>query len=168
MTTLLEEYQKQESPSALVQVFLKTLENHIDEDLWKSAGGFWSEASIQKFRETAMQKLAKKMQGRPGKEPVDYWTEVVRDFHSDYWGEVRLPKKEKKPQTEEQKIFWELFSYIWVLIQAALIMKTVVFYLGIKSAQDEGVADGKWYVFLAIAFSFLSLSFFAYRKYRKK
>ncbi|HEY1078903.1 MAG TPA: hypothetical protein VGE46_02365 [Bdellovibrio sp.] len=168
MTTLLDEYQKNESPSAEVQVFLKSLETQIAEDLWKSAGGFWSEASIQKFRETAMLKFAAKMHNPPGRPVQELWIEVVRDFHGDYWGEVRLEKKEKNPQTEDQKIFWELFSYIWVLIQAALIMKTVVFYFGIKSAQEEGVAEGKWYVFLAIAFSFLSLSFFAFRKYRKK
>lgn len=168
MISLLDHYQNTEIATSEVQMFLKILETQIAEDLWKSAGGFWSDSSIQKFREIAMHKLALLMRAQPERTMPELWVEVVRDFHSDCWGEVRLGKKEKKPQTEEQKIFWELFSYIWVLIQAALIMKTVVFFFGIKSAQEEGVAEGKWYVFLAIAFSFLSLGFFAFRRYRKK
>jgi polyferredoxin len=114
-----------------------------------------------------MEKLATTNKVESPEEFQTAWNEVVRDFHKNQWGQQRLLKKEKKPKTEEQKIFWELFSYIWILVQAMLIVKTVVFYLGIKSA-NEDTAEGKIYVISAILFSFTSLIFFAYRKSKKE
>ncbi|KYG65932.1 hypothetical protein AZI86_02350 [Bdellovibrio bacteriovorus] len=146
--------------------FLKELERSISQDLWKSAGGPWSESSENIFRQRAMEKLAKAVHGTTREDYQKAWNEVVRDFHQNYWGEKRLLKKEKKPKTEEQKIFWELFSYIWMMLQATLVVKTAVFYFGIKSANEDST-EGKIYVTLAILFSFVSLFFFAYRKSKK-
>lgn len=151
------------SPSAAGAEFLNELERNISQDLWKSAGGTWSESSENIFRHMAMEKLAKSVHGTSREDYQKAWNETVRDFHQNYWGEKRLLKKEKKPKTEEQKIFWELFSYIWMMLQATLVVKTAVFYFGIKSANEDS-SEGKIYVTLAILFSFVSLFFFAYRK----
>ena len=163
---LIEEFKKHKEPSPMGEVFLSELEKNFAHDLWQSAGGHWSSQSIQKFKALGMEKLATQIYGNSHDDYKAAWIEVVRDFHKNYWGEVRIPKREKKPETEESQIFWELFSYIFALIQATLITKTAVFYFGIKSAQ-EGSDEGKVYVFIAIAFSFVSLIFFAYRKSKK-
>lgn len=152
------------SPAAIE--FLADLERNISQDLWKSAGGTWSESSENIFRQKAMEKLATSVHGSDREGLQKAWNEIVRDFHQNFWGEKRLLKKEKKPKTEEQKIFWELFSYIWMMLQATLVVKTAVFYFGIKSAAEDS-AEGKIYVTLAILFSFVSLFLFAYRKSKK-
>lgn len=162
-TTLIEEFKKHHDISPDGTAFLTELETSIGKDLWLSAGGHWAEISIAKFRRVAMEKLAAELRGNSVDSYKSAWTEVVRDFHDSFWGEHRLAKKEKKPRTEEQIIFWELFSYIWILLQALFIVKTLIFYLGLKSAQ-EGTTDGKVSVALAILFSFVSLGWFAYRK----
>ncbi|WII73214.1 hypothetical protein QJS83_04925 [Bdellovibrio sp. 22V] len=154
--------------TAETTAFLQQLEKSIAQDLWGSVGGIWSEASINVFRQTAMQKLAEQLQKNPQMKVSEAWTEVVRDFHQhSAWGETRLLKKEKKPETEEDRIFWELFSYIWILLQATFIVKTVIFYFGIKSAAEDS-SEGRVYVVLAMLFSVVSLGWFAYRKSRRK
>lgn len=165
--SLLELFESHKAASAEGASFLQDLEQSIAQDLWQSAGGTWSSTSEDIFRRIAMEKLAKALRGGASRE--DYqntWSEVVREFHQNYWGEQRLLKKEKKPKTAEQKIFWELFSYIWILLQAVFITKTAIFYFGIKSAAEDSTED-KIYVFLAILFSFVSLTYFAYRKSKK-
>ncbi|KYG68191.1 hypothetical protein AZI87_02745 [Bdellovibrio bacteriovorus] len=147
--------------------FLADLEKTIAQDLWQSAGGHWSLESTKNFRKLAMQKLAAEVQGPSRSDFQSAWISVIRDFHKNQWGEQRLLKKEKKPETKEDKIFWELFSYIWILLQATLVTKTAVFYFGIKSAEED-TTEGRIYVLLAIAFSFISLGVFAYRKSKKK
>lgn len=165
--SLLEQYKNFRTPSLLEKDFLINLETQIAQDLWQSAGGHWSQESIDIFRIKALRKLAEKVDSAGDSEVSALWVEVVRDFHQTFWGEKRLEKKEKKEKTEEQRIFWELFSYIWVLLQAVFITKTAVFYFGIKSAQEDS-SEGKIYVLLAILFSFISLAWFAYRKSKKK
>lgn len=165
--SLAAEFQSHQQLSPEGQEFLKHLEKTIAQDLWESAGGHWSSQSIEFFRKTAMTKLSESVSETEGQSFLEAWQSVVRDFHaSQCWGEKRLLKKEIKPKTEDQKIFWELFSYIWILIQAMLITKTAVFYLGIKAA-EEGTSEGQIYVTLALIFSVVSLSWFGYRKYRK-
>jgi hypothetical protein len=165
-SSLSKELEEYRVPSKEGQDFLGELESTLDQDLWKSAGGHWSEESIQKFRQLSMMKLNFFLKGNSRESYKEAWQEVVRDFHSDFWGERRLAKKEKKPVTEEKKIFWELFSYIWMMLQATLVTKTAVFYFGIKSASEDS-SEGKIYVVLAILFSFVSLLWFAYRKSKK-
>ncbi|WP_374074807.1 hypothetical protein [Bdellovibrio bacteriovorus] len=166
-TSILEDFKQHRQPSPDGEAFLNQLEKSMAQDLWQSAGGSWSQASIDQFRAIAARKLASTVTGDSTEAYQQAWVEVVRDFHLSHWGEVRLLKKEKRPQTESQRIFWELFSYIWILVQAALVMKVVIFYFGIKSARED-TTEGKIYVLLAILFSFISLSWFAYRKSKSK
>ncbi len=166
MTSLLQEITKHRTLAPEAEQFIKALEGTIKQDLWGSAGGYWSEESIERIRATAMTKLNAQLIGGSVADVQQGWTEVVRDFHRSNWGEVRLEKKPVKPETKEQKIFWELFSYIWVLLQATLVTKTAVFYFGIKSAQEDDTS-GNVYVILAILFSFVSLGWFGYRRHKK-
>lgn len=166
-TSLIESYKSHHTLSTAGESFLHKLEDSIAQDLWLSAGGYWSASSIETFRAKAMQKLAEEVQKDTREAYESAWIHVIRDFHTNYWGERRLSKKEKKPETEEKKIFWELFSYIWILLQATLVTKTAIFYFGIKSAQEDSDSD-KIYVILAILFSFGSLGWFAYRKSKKQ
>lgn len=167
MKSLKEEFSQHHSLSSEGNLFLEDLEKTIADDLWKSAGGNWSGASVESFRYLAMEKLAAQLQGDDLAAFQKAWLEVVRDFHRNNWGEQRLVKSEKKPKTEEDRIFWELFFYIWVLLQTTFITKTVIFYFGITSAQEDS-SEGKIYVVLAILFTFLSLTSFAFRKSRNK
>lgn len=167
MNSLKEEFQLHHSLSSEGELFLAELEKTMEQDLWKSAGGNWSSASIEIFHHLAMEKLSAQLQGETLSDFQKAWIEVVRDFHRDYWGEARLLKSEKKPETEEDRVFWELFSYIWVLLQTTFITKTIIFYFGITSAQEDS-GEGKIYVVLAILFTFISLTSFAYRKSRAK
>lgn len=162
---LLEEFKKHQEPSVEVIRFIEGLESSIASDLWQSAGGHWSSDSIEKIKNKAMKSFADQLTRTS--DIQDAWINVVRDFHIAHWGEIPLLKKEKKPETKEQKIFWELFSYIWVLLQATLVTKTAIFYFGIKSAQDDD-SSGRVYVVLAILFSFFSLGWFGYRRHKKK
>lgn len=148
------------------EAFLESLEKGIGEDLWKSAGGHWSSASIEVFKKKSMELLNNEIESKKIS-MQEAWPLVVRDFHQAHWGESRLAKKEVKPQTQEQKIFWELFAYIWALLQAALVTKTAIFYFGIKSAAEDS-ASGRVWVVVAIAYSFLSLMWFARRHSKKK
>lgn len=166
-SSIKDEFQKHRQLSQEGADFLVRLEATLAQDLWRSAGGHWSAASIEKIRSEAMIKLASSLKGESLADYQEAWAEVVRDFHRNYWGEVRLLKKEKKPETEEKRIFWELFSYIWILLQATLVTKTAIFYFGVKSAQED-TSEGKIYVLLAILFSFISLAWFAYRKSKAK
>lgn len=166
MSSLKDEFKKYQTLSAEGELFLENLEHNIAADLWGSAGGHWSQASIDKFREIAMQKMADYLKENSDDFQAS-WNKVVRDFHSSYWGEQRLQKKEKRPRSEESKTFWELFSYFWVLIQASLITKTIIMYFGIRNTEEEA-AEGRIYVILAMLFTFGSLMFFAIRKTKGK
>ena len=165
MTSLKDLYLKHcATPSSQEIDFLQSLEGSIAEDLWKSAGGYWDDEQLARMRERAMEMLAQK---QPGQQIDEAWITVVRSFHQDKFGQVPLAKKPVKALTQEQKNSRELFFYLWVLLQATLVTKTIVFYFGIKSAK-EGTVEGKLWVILAILFSIGSLTFFAYRNYRKK
>ena len=166
METLLQLYSAQRPTiTSTEQIFLQARENNISQDLWQSAGGFWSQSSILKFRSIAMQKLAVLLPSDPTPQDMEkQWAKVVRDFHQTQWGEQPLPKKEKLPLTPEQKTSRELLSYIIVLVQTTFITKTIILYFGINK-DDSSDSNMALWLALAIGFSFLSLTFFAFRKY---
>lgn len=164
--SLLELYREQSEVTVSEEAvsFLQRLEASLADDLWKSRGGHWSQESIDTFRRRAMHALAR-TQGQ-GQSLDEGWKSVVRDFHRSAWEEVPLPRREKKPPSEESRIFWELFPYIWVFLQAGIIMKMVVFYFGIRSVDEAAEPTNPIWLYLAIAFSFGSLFLFAYRRYK--
>lgn len=167
--SLLKNFSVYQKASPEGEAFLERLETSIDQDLWKSFGGHWSSKSIRQFRMLAMQNLAKSLS--PTSTFFDYeqaWKQVVRDFHQTAWGEKNLAQKEPKPQTQESKIFWELFPYVWTFLQATIFMKLVIVYFGLRSVDETAEPLPKIYVVLAILFSFGSLGLFAYRHSKKE
>lgn len=158
--------------------FFSTKEPQLQSDLWGSLGGHWSPESIAFFKSKAFERLKKQSDILKSQDQVDVvltteqwnalWIETIRDFHRTRgWGQVPLLKAPPKVLSEEQKQSREIFSYIWALLQAALITKTAIVYYGIKSTEEEGGTSQYWVVFW-IFFSFSSLMFFAYRKSKKK
>ncbi|MNK12116.1 hypothetical protein D3C87_301730 [compost metagenome] len=93
------------------------------------------------------------------------WNDVVQDFKNNkYWG---FTVHQEEQSEKRVNVTRELFAYIWTMVQALIIMKVVIFYFGLKSASEAEPMDMVWLV-LAIAFSFSSLFFFAWRKSRRK
>ncbi len=159
--------QQQENASPTQIAFIESLESTIADDLWKSAGGHWSLASQQFFREKSLRHLALASDAQETAESLNLkWTEIVRDFHQNYWGEKRLPKAEKKVLTDEQKISRELFSYILLLLQTTLVTKTLVLYFGLHSS-DSTESSLTFWLILTACFSLSSMSYFIYRQHRK-
>ncbi len=155
--------------SEIEKEFILNLETNISQDLWQSAGGHWSEKSIELFCQKSMSELAQKLPKDSATQTdlQNAWNQVVRDFHQNNWGEQRLAKKEKKELTQDQKISRELFAYIFILLQTTFVTKTIVLYFGIASS-DSDDPNLKIWVTLAALFTLFNLSFFAYRKFKSK
>ncbi|MDG0815005.1 hypothetical protein [Bdellovibrio svalbardensis] len=142
----------------------KISESHL-EDLITIPGIFF-DADTKDFISTAAgRSLAQELAQAPQANLESLWPLVIESFKkNNYWGFPTYTEEQTQKRTEA---FKELRSYIFTLIQAMIIMKVVIFYFGLKSASDASTTDLIW-TGLAIAFSFLSLFFFAWRKSRKK
>jgi hypothetical protein len=93
------------------------------------------------------------------------WVDLVTEFHrSNYWGFV--PSKSKpieapKPPTVARQIA----VYFWTAFQALIVLKVIIYFFGLRVAQDNTLEN--WiYLIVAVAFSWGSLGFFAWRKHR--
>lgn len=169
--------------------FVKQLEMQFDAD-FSPADGHWSEDDRRELLAEALRRLEAEAPSplipppaRPGRKPVrtpeqdaaearqrEAWQHIVADFHrGGYWGRVPRPgraPKVKKPLTEAQLRRKELWPYIWAFFQSTIIMKFVIYYFGINSADDPSVWN---YAGLGVGIfvSFFSLFFFAWRHHRK-
>lgn len=144
------------------------MENQFNAD-FGPADGHWTAQDREAILNEAFRRLEEQS-------PVDetrrreLWHEIVVDFHrSRFWGRTPTPgraPKEKKPISEERKRWRLLFPYIWAFLQATIVMKLVIYYFGINSADDPSVFN---YVGLGVGIflSFASLIFFAWRHHRK-
>ena len=95
--------------------------------------------------------------------PDQAWELVIRNFvENNYWNFKTINKKPPLKQTEEQKIFWTLFKYIWALVQSMIILKTAVYYFGIEGSNHPD-QKSPLMVWLFFSLSASSLIFFAYR-----
>lgn len=96
------------------------------------------------------------------------WPSVIRNFvQNNYWGYHLTSQKPKIKQTEEQKIFWKIFSYTWAFFQSMIVLKIAVYYYGLESARDPEQTSVLW-VWLFFSISVGSLAFFAYRHRHEK
>jgi|GEM_PF-5164449 hypothetical protein len=96
------------------------------------------------------------------------WASMAENFRDNaYWG---FPTQVEKPQAPRTNTVKELAVYVWTMIQAFLIMKTVIFYYGLKSSSEDETKTGtnSLLFMLAVSFSFSSLLYFAWRKNRNK
>jgi len=151
-----------------LQKFLQELSRQQKSDFTPTEGFFSNENKEAIARKGAEQLSAALQAYGPQagiSEAQAAWQKIVGDFHrSGYWGFLTQKQKPPKVLSEEQKRTRELFPYIWTAFQALIVMKLVISYFGIESADSD---ETPWLLYLAIAFSFGSLAFFAWRKYKK-
>ncbi len=141
----------------------KIAKSHL-EDLTNIPGIFF-DADTKEFISTAAgRSLAQVLSKTPRTDLQNLWPHVIESFRTSYWGFTPFKEEQTQQRTDPYK---ELKSYIFILIQAMIVMKVVIFYFGLKGAADSSTTD-KVITALAIAFSFSSLCFFAWRKSRKK
>lgn len=160
--TFLTEFTKRNSVLSVSDEKIKAIaENHL-EDLTQIPGVYFDTDTLTSISLSAARHLTQQLE--LGFEISVAWNNVIQSFQKNYWS---YPIH-TEPQSEVRiNIGRELFAYIWAMVQALMIMKVVIFYLGLKSAADAGPWD-KFWVFAAISFSFGSLFFFAWRKTRKR
>ncbi|MBS1972565.1 MAG: hypothetical protein JSU04_19820 [Bdellovibrionales bacterium] len=150
------------------QKYLQELSSQQKSDFTPTDGYFSNETKEHLAREGAG-RLGRALAARSGavnlSEIQEEWQKIVRDFHqARYWGQSTQRQKPPKILTEDQKRTRELFPYIWAAFQALIVMKLVISYFGLESADSD---ETPWLLYLAIAFSFCSLVFFAWRKHKK-
>ncbi|WP_413578286.1 hypothetical protein ACLVWU_07065 [Bdellovibrio sp. HCB290] len=152
------------------QALIEAQKNFRDD--FVTSRGFFTEQDEKALRTMAFEKLDQVLL-KSGSTSVtaqqlrETWNSVVADFHrNNYWGFKPTFEKRPKVQTEEKRIFKEMFPYIWVIIQSSIILKTAVYYFGIRSS-NEPTTENRIYLILALATSAGTLIFFAWRKSRK-
>lgn len=150
------------------QKYLQELSKQQKSDFTPTDGYFSNETKELLAREGAG-RLGQALTARGGTidlpEIQQEWQRIVTDFHqARYWGQSTQKQKPVKILTEDQKRTRELFPYIWIAFQALIAMKLVISYFGLESADSD---ETPWALYAAIAFSFCSLVFFAWRKHRK-
>lgn len=167
MNAALEDFQF----TAEAQAYLKEMEKNLKVDFTPPAGRFYSYEDFEKLTQMAYEKLAEKLQQTPP--PIEFsvlrdaWAAIVTDYHrSGHWGYGGQTEKPPVVLTEQQQIRREMWPYIWVVIQSMIILKTIVYYFGIKSS-DDPTTENKIYLALALGTSAFTLIFFAWRKSRK-
>lgn len=153
------------------QKYLLIIEGNFAQDFSTSGRGYFSFDNESLIAEHACSLAKEKLRSTnvPISENVlkTCWNEVVTDFHrKNFWGFLPQAKKPTAALTEEQKTRREMWPYIWVLIQSGIILKTVVYYFGLRSSEDP-TPENRIYLILALCTSAGTLVFFAWRKSRK-
>jgi hypothetical protein len=141
-------------------------DNHLL-DLTTNVFGYFDEALRLELSQTAAQKLAQKVEAANNRLLPDQWQRVVEDYHRNgYWGLKRHPSPpSEKPQAPTPAR--QVLTYIWVFVQAGIFMKAVVLYFGLNAASEED-SSNSLFLYLALAFSFISMGFFAWRLHKKE
>lgn len=153
-----------------VMNFLNRMERQFQAD-FAPASGHWRPEDREALLREAFRRFDELRPPTAGEaEERKIWNDIVADFHrGGYWGRKPFPgpaPKEKKPLTEEQRRRKELLPYIWAFVQSTIIMKLVIYYFGINSADDPSLFN---YIGLGLGIfiSFFSLFFFAWRHHRR-
>ncbi|WP_413561036.1 hypothetical protein [Bdellovibrio sp. HCB209] len=139
---------------------------------FQTSRGFFTEADEMSLREIAFKKLDDELTKLGNKtitapELRQSWNSVVADFHrNSYWNFQPTTAKRPKVITEEKKIFWEMFPYVWAVIQSGIVLKTAVYYFGIRSSSDPST-ENHIGLYVALATSAGTLIYFAWSKSRK-
>lgn len=154
------------------QAYLKELEKNIKSDLAAPSGLFYSHETFAELSKAAYEKLYARLSTKNAPISLDIlrteWQEVVTDYYrSGCWGFQTQSQKPPKILTEDDLVRKELWPYIWVVIQSMIILKTIVYYFGIKSSDDPTPLN-RALLGLALGTSAFTLIFFAWRKGRKE
>ena len=155
---------KQEGVS--VSEDLKRIAAAHTSDLSPTSSRHFSEENEKFVTEKSARSLGQRLAAAPDLAPTTAWIEIVTDFHrNQQWG---LQTTINRPvRVKEDTPAREVASYFWTMFQALFLMKCVILFFGIKSAEDPSpwMTAG---LIGALAFSFGSLVYFAVRKSRKE
>lgn len=153
------------------QAYLREIEKNLKSDLAAPSNLYYSHETFEQLSKAALEKLKQRLTPLAG--PIelsvlrDAWHKTVTDYYqSNSWGFQPQATKPPKILTEDDKVRKELWPYIWVVIQSMIILKTIVYYFGIKSSDDPTPLN-KALLGLALGTSAFTLIFFAWRKSRK-
>lgn len=157
--------------SVEAQNYLILIEKNLPQDFSTSGRGYFSSEDEVHIAEKAFALAKEKLTSLPAPISEDslkkIWNEIVTDFHrSGFWSFTPQAKKPKAALTEDQKTQREMWPYIWVLIQSGIILKTIVYFFGLRASEDP-TPENKIYLTLALGTSAGTLIFFAWRKSRK-
>lgn len=134
-------------------------------DLAPLSGRHFTEETEKAITQKSAHQLAEARLSDPAASIADLWRQIVTDYHrSRQWGFPSSNKKEDRPA--ELTPTREVASYVWTAFQALVLMKCVILFFGLKSAEEPSPWMTAGLV-LALAFSFGSLLWFAIRKSRK-
>lgn len=139
---------------------------------FSTSRGFFTEFDEKSLRQIALDKLDEELAKMPSaqKSADDVrkaWNAVVTDFHrNNYWNFEPTFEKRPKVLTQDQKTFREMFPYVWAVIQSGIVLKTAVYYFGIRSSTDPST-ENHIFLYLALATSAGTLIFFAWRNFHK-
>ncbi|MBC7741976.1 MAG: hypothetical protein H7061_07260 [Bdellovibrionaceae bacterium] len=140
--------------------FIVTISKTYWKDLTSHILGYFNYEERLAITEKAAQQLSLRCKNAV---PTEAWPEVIRDFVNEQsWGFATTTKKPPYKETEQQKIFWTLFKFIWAFFQSMIILKTAVYYFGLEGGNHPDQTSGAW-VWLFFSLSASSLIFFAYR-----
>lgn len=158
------------SPEA--KAYVKEIEKNLKSDLAAPSGLYYSHETFALLGQTAFEKLQARLSGLSSPIELDVlratWQDVVTDYYrSNAWGFQAQAQKPPKILTEDDLVRKELWPYIWVVIQSMIILKTIVYYFGIKSSDDPTPLN-RALLALALGTSAFTLIFFAWRKFRKE
>lgn len=152
-----------------LQAFVQELSKQLKSDFASSDGGYFSLETQEAIAQEAAKRLVQALTANPQisrSELQKEWAGIVADFYrSQSWGHKTQKEKPKAVLTQDQKILREIAPYIWAAFQAWVVMKLVIYYFGIEAADNPD--ETPVFLYVGIAFSFCSLVFFAWRKFKK-
>jgi hypothetical protein len=117
---------------------------------FSTSRGFFTEADEASLREMALGKLDEELAKtssvhKTAAEVRKGWNAIVTDFHrNNYWN----------------------FEPTFAVIQSGIVLKTAVYYFGIRSSTDPST-ENHIFLYLALATSAGTLIFFAWRNFHK-
>ncbi|WP_413287740.1 hypothetical protein [Bdellovibrio sp. HCB337] len=148
---------------------VQELSKQINSDFASPNGDYYSLETQENIAREAAHRLSKVLSSKAEASRAEIqkeWGDIVGDFYrTQGWGHPTQKTKPKKVLSQDQKIVRELAPYIWVAFQAWVIMKLIIYYFGIEAADNPD--ETPVFLYLGIAFSFFSLFFFAWRKFKK-
>lgn len=142
---------------------------HRESDL-SPQRGYFVESEADMIFQRALEKLQSRLNHpKTSAEIAQAWNEVCADFHGNqYWGfSPTRGAPPRKPLFKLTSVEKELLPYVWAFAQAAIVMKVVIYYFGIRASHDTTLSNNL-FVGFAILFSFGSLFFFAWRHHKKQ
>lgn len=148
---------------------LLDIQKNFEADFFSNIRGHFAAEDLESLIKVIIEKIAEQKKINPSWTLKMIYEELIVDFHrSKYWGlALKSGQAPPVPLTEEQKNQWELWTYIWALVQSTIVLKFVIYYFGIRAAEDQD-SELKAYMYFFIFLSFFSLFHFAYRKWKKE